>query len=65
MSWDLPHSCLPVSLILGPWLALQCPYMGLTPNKVDAKLYTKFVFLISVFSTNGQDAVLTAHKVNT
>lgn len=64
MSWDLPDSCLPMPLIVGPSLALKCPYTGLTPNKVDIKLYTKIVLFISVFSTNGQDAVLTAHKVN-
>ena len=64
VSRNLSHSCLPTPHILGPSLALQCPYMGLTPNMVDAKLYIKFVFFISVFSTNGQDAVLTAHQVN-
>lgn len=59
-----PTSYHKLLLILGPSLALQCPYMGLTPNKVDVKLCTKIVSLISVCSTNGQDTILTAHEAN-
>lgn len=45
-----PNAAFPMLVILGSSLDLQSPYMGLTPNRVDVKLFTKTVSYFSIVS---------------
>lgn len=43
-----PNAASPVLVILDSSLDLQSPYMGLTPNRVNVKLFTKTVSFFSL-----------------